>query len=207
MEGLETGKDKVKKICDVLKKETLEPALAEAQKILDAAKAEALKIEESARHKAAQLKADVEAEMQKQQRIFEASLAQSCRQVIESLKQQIEEEFLNKQLSELLKHDLKEPKLIAELIEGLIRAIEKQGLKGDLSVAIGASVAPRAVNELLAKHTLEKLREKSVVLGPMHAGVSVTLHRNKMTIEMTDETLKELIGNYIRPDFRKYVFS
>ena len=38
MKGFETGKDKVKKICDVLKKETLEPAKEEAERIIAAAK-------------------------------------------------------------------------------------------------------------------------------------------------------------------------
>ena len=41
MKGLETGKDKVKKICDVLKRETLEPAKHEADEIVASARKKA----------------------------------------------------------------------------------------------------------------------------------------------------------------------
>ena len=44
MKGIDAGKDKVKKICDVLRKETLEPARKEAEEIIQQAEAKAAEI-------------------------------------------------------------------------------------------------------------------------------------------------------------------
>ena len=44
MKGIETGKDKVKKICDFLRNETLDPARHEADSILENAREKAEKI-------------------------------------------------------------------------------------------------------------------------------------------------------------------
>ena len=43
-QGMDTGKDKVKKICDVLRKETLEPAKLEADEMIESAKERAREI-------------------------------------------------------------------------------------------------------------------------------------------------------------------
>jgi cell division septum initiation protein DivIVA len=60
MDTIETGKDKVKKICEVLRKETIEPAIAEAKHILQTAQENADQIIEEAKRKAAKLVADAE---------------------------------------------------------------------------------------------------------------------------------------------------
>ncbi len=44
MKGTETGKDKVKKICDILRRETLDPAISEAEQIVHLAKERAEEI-------------------------------------------------------------------------------------------------------------------------------------------------------------------
>lgn len=53
MKGTEPGKDKVKKICDILRRETLEPAENEAKQIIDSAKEQAKQMI-SAAHKEAE---------------------------------------------------------------------------------------------------------------------------------------------------------
>ena len=44
MKGLESGKDKIQKICDALRKETLEPAKQEAREIVENAHMQASEI-------------------------------------------------------------------------------------------------------------------------------------------------------------------
>lgn len=55
MEILDSGKDKVKKICDTLMKQTLDPAKQEAKAIVDQALHEAEKIIKQAKQEAKEL--------------------------------------------------------------------------------------------------------------------------------------------------------
>jgi len=65
MEAVETGKDKVKKICEVLRKETLEPALQEAEGIVGEANGKAEAILEQAKAKAQMMIQEAERTLKK----------------------------------------------------------------------------------------------------------------------------------------------
>lgn len=52
MKSLETGKDKIQKICDALKKETLEPAKQEAREVIENARLQAAEIVTAAKKEA-----------------------------------------------------------------------------------------------------------------------------------------------------------
>ncbi len=207
MNTLETGKDRVKKICEVLKRETLEPAIREAEEIVINARTEAERILDKAKKKAAKMVEEAQKDIDRRQDVFQASLSQACRQALDMLKEQIEEKLFNPKLAEIISRPMNDPKLIAQLITAIIKSIEKEGIDSDLSVVIPATIPARTINELLAKEIIEKLKEKSVVLGPIKGGIEVKLHRDKMTIDMTDKALKELVGNYIRKDFRSLLYN
>ena len=207
METLETGKERVKKICEVLKRETLEPAIREAEEIVINSRTEAEKIIDKAKKKAAKMVEEAQKEIDRRQNVFQASLSQACRQAIDMLKQEIEEKLFNPKLSSIITRSMSEPKVIAQLITTIVKAIEKDGINSDLSAVIPATIPAREINDLLAKEILEKLKEKSVVLGPIKGGVEVKLHKDKITIDMTDKALKELVAGYIRKDFRDLIYG
>ena len=60
---------------------------------------------------------------------------------------------------------------------------------------------------LLAHEILERLHEKSVLVGPLTGGIEVKLLKENITIDMSDAALKELVANYIRKDFRELIFG
>lgn len=207
MKGLDTGKDKVKKICDVLRRETLEPARREAEEVVEQAKAEAEKILAAAHAEADRLHHVARAEIEKQKAIFQSSLAQSSRQTLELLKQEVEERLFSRELSRLLSKETQNPKIIADLINAVIKAIEKEGIDTDLSIYIPAAVEARAVNSLLAQEIVSKLREKSVLLSDIGGGISVKMHNENMTIDITEATLRDVVSQFLRKDFRELLFS
>jgi V/A-type H+-transporting ATPase subunit E len=207
MKGLETGKDKVKKICDLLKRETLEPAQIEAQKILEAARVQAEAMIAEARRKAEALHQMAHQEIQQQKVVFHAALSQACRQTLDSLKEKIEQKLFNPELSHLLSKPLQEPKVVAKLIEAVLLAIEKEGIDSDVSAFISSAVSARAVNELLAEKILQRLKEKGVLLSSMGGGIEVGLKAQHMTIDLSDTAFKELVASYVRKDFRELIFN
>lgn len=203
---METGKDKVKKICDVLRKETLEPSQKQAEELLAQATLQAQEIIAQAHLKQKQLFADAKEQIDKQRAIFESSLSQTSRQVIESLKQEITENIFNKQLLHLLKEEMSKPEILSRLINAVIGAVEKEGIESDLSVYIPEAVSAREVNALLLQNILDKLQEKSVLIGSIHGGIELKLHDKNITIEITDASLEELIKRYSRRDFHETIF-
>ena len=207
MKGLESGKDKVKKICEVLKKETLEPAKKEAEEILHQAHATAEDIISQAHEKAKEIEFAAKKEIERQKNVFQSSLHQACKQSIESLKQQIENNLFNKELSDLITRQSQDPKVIAELLTAVVKAIEKEGINSDITAYVSAAVPAKAVNTLLAQNVLQRLKEKEVILGSMQGGVAVKIYKENITLDITDTALKELVSQYIRKDFRDMLFA
>lgn len=207
MKGLETGKDKVKKICDALRRETLEPAIHEAERLLEETREEAKKIIEAARQKSESLLSSANAEIERERSVYQSTIKQASKQAIEVLKEQIEQKLFNRELARMLTKTTQDPKILQKLIEAVIKALEKDGIDTDLSVYVPAAVPARAVNELLGSEILSKLKEKSVLLGPMTGGIEVKLGKENISIDITDQALKELVANYIRKDLREMFFE
>ena len=207
MEQTFTGKDKVKQICDILKKETLEPAKEEARVILEEAKKQRESILADAKAKSKQMLAETDQEIEKRQAVFKASLNQGARQAVEWLKQEIRERLLQQDLGEKITQATSDPALLADIVKALVKAVGDEGLDTDLSATIASAVEPRQVNELIGKQVLETLREKSVVIGPQKVGVELKLHGEKITIDFSDRALLELMIRYVRKDFHQFFFA
>jgi V/A-type H+-transporting ATPase subunit E len=207
MKELETGKDKLKKICDLLRKETLEPAENEKEEILLAARQEAEEVVADAKNLAKKMIDDAKIEIEKQKESFRAALKAASRQVVEALKEKLEKNLFNPQLSTLVAKSLADPSVIAKVIEAIIKALDKEGTEGDLSAYVAGSILPRTVNELLASKVLEKLKEKSVVIGAFNAGVEIKLLKDQITLAVTGEVVQEMLLSYIRKDFKEYIFG
>ncbi len=207
MKEAETGSERVKKICDVLRRETLEPAKHEAEEIILEARRQAESLIEDAKKSIEKMDKEAREEIERQKNIFQSSLYQACKQALESLRQSIEEKLFNQELARLFAKNMQSPDVIARLITAVIRAMEKDGIEADLSVYIPAAVPARAVNEMLGKEIIDKLKEKSVLIGPLTAGIEVKLHDQNITIDISDKALKELVASYIRKDFRELFFG
>jgi len=206
MKGIETGKDKVKKICEILRRETLDPAINEAEQIIHSAKEQAAELIEAGRKEAEKLIGNARLEIERQKNVFDSSLGQACKQAIETLKQSIEEKLLNQELASLLTKHTQDSKVLANLISAVMKGIEKEGIDAALSVYVPASVPARSVNLLLGNEILEKLKEKSVLVGPLTGGIQLKMHKENITLDISDAALKELVSRYIRKDFREMIF-
>lgn len=207
MKNLEAGRDKVRKICEALKKETLEPAKHEAEELVASARRHADEILADAKDEAERIVESARLEIERQRNIFQASLSQACRQTLETLKEKIEEKLFNPELRKLILKPMQDPKMIAQLITSVVKAIDKEGLEADLTAYIPSAVPAKDVNQLLASEIIQRLKEKGVLLSPIGGGIEVRIVQDNITIELSDAALKELVANYIRKDFRELVFG
>ncbi len=207
MKGLETGKDKIQKICDALRRETLEPAKQEACEIVENAHIQATEIVNAAQTRASSMVQAAEKEIEEKRRVFHASLALACRQGIEQLKQKIEKELFDRELTSLVAKEMSEPKVIAGLLSSFMKSLEEKGIEEEMAALIPKGVSPRAINELLASRVLEHLKTKTVVASEIGGGVQIQLKGRQITIDISDAVVRELIAQYIRRDLRDLVFN
>ena len=208
MKTLDKGQEKIKKICSVLREETLEPAEKEAQEIIDEARKQAERIIAEAQKSAEKLHLTAKAAIEKEQNVFQASLQQASKQSLEALRQSIEDRFFNSQLSSIITKNASDPQLVASLINAIVKALEKEGLNADLTALIPKSISPRQVNELILKDIINMLKDGSVKVGNFSGGAQVKLYNKALTIDISEDALKELLAGYVvRKDFRKIVFE
>jgi len=205
--ALEKGEDKIQKICDSLRRETLEPAKEEAKKIVEEAKEQAERIVADARSQAEKHHAATKEAIEQERQVFYSSLEQAAKQSLEELRQAIEKKLFNEELNAVLQKHTADPKVIASIITSMITAIEKEGISADLSAVIPDAASPEEINSLLGNGILSKLRENAVSLGEFAGGAQVKMHDKKMSLEMTDAALMELLSRYVRKDFRKFLFA
>lgn len=207
MRSLEKGQDKIQKICDKLRHETLEPARQEAQQIVDAAREKAEEIKAEAERHAEQLLKQARIQIEQERNVFHSALQQAAKQTIEGLRQEIEHKLFNEDLQVLLDKQLGDPQTIANLINGVVKAIEKEGLTTDLSAVIPKVVSADDVNALLLDNVRKRLKGKVLEVGPFAGGAQVKIHGKRMTLDLSDQAIKELLANYMRKDFRKMIFG
>jgi len=207
MKGLESGKDKIQKICDALRKETLEPAKQEAREIVENAHLAASEILHEAKKQAQEAVAKAEREIGEKKRVFESSLQMACRQGIEQLKQKIEEELFSRELADLVQREMGDPKAVAQILNAFMKEMEAKGVDDEFIAVIPKSIPPRSISSLLAASALERLKKEGIAIGEFGGGVQIRLDRRKITIDISDAVVRELIAQYIRRDFRDLVFS
>ena len=106
MPDQDSGQDKVKKICDALKAETLDPARAEAQRIVRDAKKQAEDVIAKAREEEKRILESARAQIENEKASGESALKLAARQTVEALKQTIEKELFNPELKALLETKL-----------------------------------------------------------------------------------------------------
>lgn len=207
MKTLETGQEKIQKICDVLRRDTLEPAKEEAQGIIIEAKKRAEHIIVEAQQQAEKFLEQARHAIEQERNVFQSSLTQSAKQSLEALRQSIEYNLFNKELHHLVVRHTADPKVIAKLIESLVKALEKEGLAVDLAAIIPASVSSKEVNTLLTAEILSKLQGNSVVLGDIAGGVKILIKNKRMELDISNTEIEELLQRYLRKDFRKMIFN
>lgn len=208
MKTLEKGNDRIQKICSVLRDETLEPAQKEAREIIERAQMQAEKIVRDAQKAADKLHEDAKEAAKQESAVFQASLEQAAKQSVEALRQTFETRFFDDNLAAVLEKSVSDPSLIAGLINAIVKALEKEGLKADLTAVVSKTVSPKQINDLLLSDVQKALKEGSVVVGDFSGGAKVKLNNKKVTIDVSSEAIKELLGTYVvRKDFRKLVFG
>ncbi len=151
MEGTETGKDKVKKICEVLRQDTLEPAMKEAKSTLEKAQKNGEQIIEEAKAKETKMIAEDAKDSEQKYQAFKACLNQDDRQSLYWINKEYEERVLNEDLSEMITKSTATAKALAEMIKAVIEADEDVDIETDQKKNNANIIETLTVNDVISK--------------------------------------------------------
>jgi V/A-type H+-transporting ATPase subunit E len=202
---LETANNKVKEICDVLRRETLEPAQNEAKRIILDAEKEAEELIRKAKEEALRIKEETKLELKKEMEVHNGSIQLAIRQGVSALRQEIEKIF-----SAILSRDIEmvmsSEDAISRAVSVIFELIEKNGLGVNLGVLIPKHVDIQAICKRLVEKFKHKLQSSAIPVDGIKGGVEIKLIDKKISIEMTDVAVKELLASYVIPELRAQIF-
>lgn len=207
MQSLETGKDKIQKICDAIRKETLEPVKQEASELIENAHTMAKKIVEDAEKIALAIKKKTDQEVKDRLKDLETQLAHAAKLSVETLKQKIEHELFSKELGQVVAGQMADKNIIVKLIESFMRSLETQGIEEDFEVVVPKEISAREINGMLAKHVLERMKGHGVQLDGFEGGVKLVMKDRQITIDITNRAVQDLLATFLRRDLRDLVFQ
>ena len=204
---MKTGKDKVKEICDILRQETLEPARAEAEKIVREAEKQAEQIVHKAKERSEYLLGEARGEIDEERRVFQSSLSLAAKQVVAGLKEEIEKKLFVGAIEDVAKEKTAKGDVIARFVEAMVVSATNTGLDGNLLAEIPATVSAKEVASALSTAVKNKLKKDPVTVKELQGGARLKVEDERLTLDMSDETVKELLAEYARDDFRSFIFG
>ncbi len=207
MEKRGTGDERLAAICQMIRNETLDPAKEEAQEIKHAAERDAARIRAEAKHHAERMLHDARTLLREERAAFDASLEQATRQTLNLLKEKIEQGLFNPALDHFLASELHDEKKTATLLDLIIAQIQAEGLDGDLAVWLGKHLSKEEVLHSLGQEAIKKLSTEAISTGTHDVGVIIKIVDRHLSIEITPESLKEMVATFLRSDFRALLFK
>jgi V/A-type H+-transporting ATPase subunit E len=205
MKHLDTGSDKIKKICDAIRYETLEPAKQQAKLIIEQATDQAAAIVQEARIQAETILDNAKKMHDKERAIFESSMVHSAKIFKEKLKLEIEEHFLSSAIGELSLNLFKKDELCAKLVSAFIEGLKNKSLNGDLTLILSEGINKEEFVKALSSNIKNII--SSVQVQSISPGVSIRSEKDNLRIDLSQQQLTQAILDAIRSDFRKYFFE
>lgn len=204
--SLETADEKVQQICNLLRSETLSPAKKEAERILLEASQKAEMIIAEAKGEAAKIQKESKETLKKELAVHETSIKLAINQGLSALKQSIETLFTD-EFSRQLEKEMADPSVIAKIINAIVGAIEREGLSVKLETMIPSSINIGELYKNIAAHVKEHVRQESLVLSGIKGGARIRMVDKKVSIDMSEKAMKELLATYLTAELRQKVFG
>ena len=199
--------DKLKELTDKLFNEGLSKGKEEGEALLAKARKEATAIVEAARKEAAAIVEEAEKSAEDLRTKTESDIKMASAQALQATRKDIENAVMMKIADAPVGAALSQPDFLKEIIRTVAKAFSTQE-PADLEIVLPASlkdqlesfVSQELKNEL--SHGLDVSFSKKIAggmtIGPKDGGYFISL---------TDETFQSLIGAYLRPVTKKFLFG
>ncbi|HRW58562.1 MAG TPA: HrpE/YscL family type III secretion apparatus protein [Chlamydiales bacterium] len=207
MKDLEKSDDKIQKICDLLKNETLAPAKQQAKEIIENAQIQAKQIVDDAKNQKEKILEETKASIEKEKTSFESSLKLASSQVVEKLKIDIQQKLFSPSLNNVLSEKMEDPEIVAKFLEALIHAVDEEGLDLNVEAFLSKNISKKEFAKLLLQKSIQQIQENALTIGDFEGGVKLQLKDQNLTIDLSKESVAEMLANYVRSDYRSMLFG
>lgn len=190
-------------LLDELKKETLDPALKEAEKIKRDARGFADQLIADAKVQKERLLAEAEKEIRHKKQLFAKALESARRQAVDRLRSEVEIGIFNPEMQSLIDEITCEDKIIRTAIEALVKASGSSDIEASIPERVDVTELTRSLAKVVAK----KLEGKIHPLKGLKGGAQLRVEKEGMTLDLSAEVISELIEGCIRLELRGLLFG
>ena len=196
---------KMKDLSDYLRKSVLDPADEEKRTIVENAEKKATGIIEKAEKEAVEIikKAQVESDNIKAK--TDSALNIAARQTIDTLKSTLEKEILSSAIEKPVKTALKSEDIIKGFVAEVLKIYSSDQITYELSLS---GEMKEKLNDYLVEN-LGKASEGGIKLSEenLPSGFAVSVDGSGLRFDFKEESVVELLTEYIRPELRKLLFK
>ena len=203
--ALESGTEKVKEICKIIKEETLQPAKDEAQQIVNEAHAEADLIIKKASEDADDILKSLKKELEKTQNVSNASIELAIKQGVAKLKQ-LSTSLFTDELQKMAFETMTKDDVMVKVVDSLVNAIQKDGTDINVRLVLAKNTDKDDFIKKLAVRVREKLEKEPIAFGDQAAGVVVKVIDKKIAFEITDKAIVQLLSTHLSEELREKLF-
>ena len=203
--ALESGPDKVREICEMIRAETLQPAKEQAARIIADAHAQADEIISRANKDAEELMKTLKKDLEKEKSVSQATIELAVKQSVATLKQHLTTVFTD-EMTEMTKQELQKTEVLCNIVNVVLGAVQEHGIDTNIQVALAKGVNKQEVVNALIARVHNKLLHNQIEIGDFQAGVVIKLVNRKVALEVTEKAVVELLSAYLSEDLRKALF-
>jgi len=199
--------NKLQELTDKLYQEGLSKGKEEGERILAEARAEAERIVSEARQQAEQILQQADKNAAEMKSKVESDLKMASAQTLQATRQDIEKLVIAKVADEKVAKSLADPDFLKQVILAVAQRFSAQE-SADLSLILPASL--QAQLEPFVKGELAKALGTGVSAEfskKVAGGFRIGPKDGSYFISLTDETFQSLIGEYLRPVTRRFLFE
>lgn len=199
--------NKLQELTDKLYQEGLSKGKEEGERILAEARAEAERIVSEARRQAEQILQQADKNAAEMKSKVESDLKMASAQTLQATRQDIEKLVIAKVADEKVAKSLADPDFLKQVILAVAQRFSAQE-SADLSLILPASL--QAQLEPFVKGELAKALGTGVSAEfskKVAGGFRIGPKDGSYFISLTDETFQSLIGEYLRPVTRRFLFE
>lgn len=199
--------DKLQELTDKLFNEGLSKGKAEGEALLAKARKEAEEIVAHANKEAEAIVAKARREAEDLATKVNGDLRMAGAQTLQATRKDIEDLIITKVTDTQVKEALSAPAFIKEIIETVAKNFNA-GQAGDLALVLPESL--RSQLEPFVKNELGKILGGNVEASfskKIAGGFTIGPKDGSYFISLTDDTFRALIGEYLRPTTKKFLFG
>ena len=199
--------NKLQELTDKLYAEGLSKGKEEGARVLEEARQEAERILAEARTRAEAIKAEARKEADEMKSKVESDLKMASAQTLQATRQDVENLVVAGIADGKIEAALSDPEFLKEIITAVAQRFSAQE-STDLSLILPESLQARL--EPFVKESLAQTLGKGVSASfskKVAGGFRIGPKDGSYFISLTDESFKNLIGEYLRPVTRKFLFG